>query len=73
MRPKREPSRSKSPREGDRVRFVEGDKEIPVPAGGLRMKDAKAAVERKPGESRAKWKSRVFQHKRKLEEQPVKK
>ena len=57
----------------DRVRFVEDEKNVPVPVGGLRMKDAKAAVERKPGESRAQWKNRVFRHKRQLEEQPMKK
>lgn len=36
------------------------------------MKEARDAVPRKEGENRSQWKSRVFQNKRKMEEEAAK-
>ena len=38
-------------------------------SGLMRMKDAREAVPRLDGERRSKWKQRIFQHKRKKEEE----
>ena len=68
---KKSPSRSRSPIER-KVRFAEDEKPT-APAGDgtqlglMRMKEAREAVPRLDGESRAQWKNRVFQHKRKHE------
>ena len=74
---KKSPSRSRSPIER-RVRFAEDEKPTAPIADGtqsglMRMKEAREAVPRLEGESRAQWKNRVFNHKRKHEEASGKK
>ena len=73
-RKKTSPSRSRSPLER-RVHFDPQEKEIPDQnnqrPGLMRMSEARAAVPRKEGESRSQWKLRVFQNKRKMEEEAV--
>jgi hypothetical protein len=70
-------SRSRSPLER-RVQFSGVDKEIPSHADSasshlMRMKDARDAVPRKEGETRAAWKKRVFDNKRRTEAESLKK
>ena len=70
------PSRSRSPLER-RVQFDPNVKDMNQPPedaqpGLMRMKEARAAVPRKDGETRSQWKTRVFQNKRKMEEDAAK-
>jgi len=55
-------------RDKRKVRYADeaGDKlehEIPREKSGMRIRDARKDVQRKPGESRSQWKSRVLTHK----------